>query len=185
MSDSEIEFTAYHGTDKSQLRRLIGNRVLPKPDCNIGDLGKGLYGFIDDRDLALAYAERMKINHQIVHPTVIEFNFKCKQEEIIDFDTPENLQQFLEAKEIFREFAKDFLLKSRSKRICIDGIIIERMLKHNKGKIIKAVTRSTFTPTREDYICLNGRLVPLISNYPNGKELCVRVQNPVKTRRCD
>lgn len=186
MTNGKLNFTAYHGTNEHGLRLLTrGKYALPKTDCNTGDLGKGLYGFINNRQLALEWA--LKNNKVSQSSKVVELKIECDADDCLDLDDPENLRMFLQCKELFRNAVTKRLLQSidrgETRRYCIDGFVIESMLRKTKANP-SVIVKKTFTQTSKDIFKINGRQVPLISNFANGKEMCVRLQNPVYTREC-
>ncbi|QDA74651.1 hypothetical protein EOT00_06725 [Listeria seeligeri] len=168
-----MEMIAYHGTNKEILPKIEKQGL--REGESIGDLGKGIYGFLGSKEAAIAFAKKFSEKNGLVK---IEISFE--EDEYLDFDDPYFEKMFIDSKEIFLDSAVKALMrnKNKNKRLCVDGLIIKSMLDtYPDFKNIKLVSKTTFTPSHKEYI---GR-VPLISNFRNGKEVCLYRRNLIKS----
>jgi len=170
-----MEFIGYHGTAESVHRLLDGDKLRRKKfqyGALPGDLGTGTYFFKDDP--ALAYAFASKVSSSSI--SVIEGNIAVKVEEVLDLNDPESLHFFNEFKWKMLDQVKKTFGNLRGRRDCIDGIVINQMVRLAKSKdnqTLKLVIRDTYTQTEDYSYEKNGRERYFISNFPNGTELCV------------
>lgn len=170
-----MELIGYHGTAESVNRILDGNELkkkIFKYDALPGDLGTGTYFFKDDPALAAAFASK----NTSFPVSIIEGNIKVKDVEVLDLNDSESLQFFNEFKFEMLDQIKKTFGNLKGNRDCIDGIVINlmvRLAKNEGNQTVKLVIRDTYTQTKDYSYEKNGWDKYFISNFPNGTELCV------------
>lgn len=168
-----MKLIGYHATVEHSRNILDseGNLKLKKTNLGAlpGDLGTGTYFFKDNPLLAKQFLEKMYPERPI---KVIKCTIEVNDDFVLDFNDPDTFQAFLYFRHAHLEEAKKKFSKLRGKRNCIDGIIIDSMirsiLKEDNIKI-QLVIKDTYTPTKE--YSIDDKY--LISNFFNGTELCV------------
>ncbi|HAC2411844.1 TPA_asm: hypothetical protein GJA98_14905 [Listeria monocytogenes] len=158
-----MEINLFHGTTKQNSDKLI-NSSFRRP-VDPGDLGTGVYAFLNDKTLAFEFARRYSSDVSILKLTLKK---ELTDDEVLDLDDEDNLKYFLEIREKILTVAIGRIEKSNSKRNCIDGVVVDYLLKDFPQ--VALVKKRTYTPLLAHKI--NGR--PLISNYYNGCEVCIR-----------
>lgn len=174
------EFIGYHGTDKQHypeikkdgFKKYVSLKSLP---C---DLGRGAYFFIyrsnhdNPKKHALRYVKKYKPRY--TDPIVLEASVVTN--EILDFNETNNKDIFLAFKdnnvELIQQELKSYSKNRSFERGNLDGIVIEVMIQSYRMKV-DAVLKDTYTPL-EDVSAYKR------SNFPNGRELCVRNTNKIK-----
>lgn len=183
-----MKFKAYHGTTKGSSDNIINNGFKPKKfihDVNKkndlpGDLGSGIYGFLDDPELAFAFATKFS---KPADCALIELDIEFEQSELLDLDDEQNLIQFLEAKKRFLKLAQTYFKKCVGSRNCIDGIVIELLINFTRLNA-KVVKKRTYTPLPTDIISTDRGKIPLLSNFFNGTEICIRDRSTISEKKC-
>lgn len=180
-----IKYVGYHGTDKPRVKiiekhgfkRERAKGTLP---C---DLGPGIYTFIQrpgfewecPKKNAEKYVRHIKSDYE--EPVILEIISVYENEEhILDMNDTDNQAAFLKFKEanlerikqIFSTLRKDGT-KLRGKN---DGLILNMMIS-NTGQRIDAIMIDSYTPF--DFGGYHQ------SNIPNGRELCIRDTNRIKS----
>lgn len=176
----------YHGTDKSEYDNLSTPKIYNKEiDKKLpSDLGVGLYLYLNRKHNpneavanAYKYLERWKPRYK--NKIIAEIHVAISEDEILDFDDYENqllFERFCadnegKIKEILETLIKD----NTFNRGNFDGLIIELMIEGYEIKV-DAVTKETYT--QFDIDKKQKR-----SNFPNGKEMCLRNYNKV-AKKC-
>ncbi|WP_321384446.1 hypothetical protein [uncultured Enterococcus sp.] len=164
----------YHGTDKYkyELIKQHGFRTTAKSGKLPRDLGDGVYFFIQHNDLSdpvdnvKKYLKRYKSSFK--EPSILEAT--CESDNVLNMNEASNAQWFISFKEsnadlIFDE-AKKMDRNNSLTRGNLDGLVIETLLRkinYFPDAIIKD-TYTAFDPI-PNY---------KISNFSNGRELCIR-----------
>lgn len=125
-----MKLIGYHATIQPS-RTIIddkGNLRKRKPQYGSlpGDLGSGTYFFKDNPLLAKQFLEKMYPEKPI---RIIKSDIEVDDEFVLDFNDPETFQNFLDFRQSMLEEAKNTFSKLRGKRNCIDGIVIDAMIK--------------------------------------------------------
>lgn len=164
MSDNTVEFIGHHGTLSSNCKSIRKNNFR---ESKSGWLGKGVYFFEDDKELAKDWAT-YKRKGNLGKIEVLECIIKTMPEKVLDVVDPKSKQ----SKDLnaFREnFLRIALKKERAINTedrMLDGKILD-MLCENSGFVL--VRNSTHTLTsKERELGIN------FSHINNGVELCVR-----------
>lgn len=167
-----MKLVGYHAT--VELTRNILNRdKLKQKPTNFralpGDLGSGTYFFKDDPELAKKFLEKRYPESKI---KIIRCTIEVDDNEILDFNDADAQNEFNKFKTEQLETAKKTFKNIKGNRPCIDGIIINLLVKaimKADNVPIKLIMKDTYTPTLE--YALEDKM--FISNFPNGTELCV------------
>lgn len=179
---------AFHGTNEINAEKILKDGF-KKPELinNIkntslpGDLGFGVYSFADDKELAYDFIKRQCSTHQT--PVVLELELMIEEKDILDFDVEDDLNTFLSFKKLTLESAKNRYKKFKTERKCLDGIIIEFMLSKEGSFKPKMIKKKTYTPLRLDFIEIDGKKRPLVSNFSNGVEYSIRDLSIIESKR--
>ncbi|EAF1263093.1 hypothetical protein CGQ47_04000 [Listeria monocytogenes] len=170
-----MEMIAYHGTSKELLPKIETQGL--REGKSTGDLGNGIYAFIGKKEAAINFINKFTKNKGLV-----ELNLSFEEDEFVDFDDPYFENMFNDSKEAFLDSAIKKLIRSKSTRLCVDGIIIKSMLdNYPEFKDIKLVAKTTYTPSEKEYI---GKK-QLISNFRNGKEVCLFQRNVIESYKVE
>lgn len=167
-----MKLEGYHATVEHTRNILDNNNLKPKImnyKALPGDLGTGTYFFKDNPELAKKFLEKMRPIRNI---KIIKCTIEVDDNEVLDFNDLESQKFFNEFKALQLEKAKETFKRLKGKRACIDGIVMNllvKTIKEKHGVSIKLIIKDTYTPTL-DY-SIEDKL--LISNFPNGTELCV------------
>lgn len=174
----------YHGTVEPVSRLLDDSGKLKAkklhPRSLPGDLGTGTYFFKDNPLLAREFTEKINPSGTV---SVIMGTIEVAKEEVLDLNDPATLSRFNEFKNSLLDQTKKTFRSLRGGRNCIDGIVINimvRLIKETDQTNIKLVIGDTYTQTKKYSFEKNGRDIYFISNFANGTELCVRDTSIVK-----
>ena len=184
----------YHGTTPKNANSILKTQKIYIEDFSITpdfvikkeqnlpkDLGQGLYLFLCDKAkgydgcaAAKRYAQIFRNeNHKV---KVIEFYFDESELLFLDMNRAENKERFKRLREQIYgkiEIQLAFLKKSGSlKRANLDGIFIEYLIQHKYKNKVDGVILDTYTP----FYSTDRTL----SNFPNGRELCLRNVSTIK-----
>lgn len=163
---------AYHGTNKHAYSLIQQNGFkIPKYDLTVvadrtpklpGDLGAGLYAFENSKENASKFISKFEKVEQ--DRVVCELHIEVDKEHILDMDEEKNIDYFnsLRNSSTYRDLHRRFM-GHRSRRKCLDGLIIEHILLKT-GNRTKLVKKRTFTPFDDIQI----------SQFSNGNEVCIR-----------
>lgn len=164
-----VEYVGYHGTESSKAKRIIKTGFTIN-QRHRGWLGKGIYFFEDDKDLAKKYSEK---RHPQKISNVIKSHLKVPDNKV--FDTTVEIGRFT-----FFQYRKQ--LKERMKKTGnkykfsnsnhVDGIVYDMIVSEKGYDLIRA---ETFTSLNDDL-----ELEIPESKVPNGTELCLKVANYAK-----
>lgn len=170
-------FIGYHATDLNYCEDIIKNGFKNQSSESFpNDLGFGVYFYIkmDDTDDPLEnsvkYIKKVKKSYKyyIVLETQIE------AENILDLNEPDNNHYFTNFMKnnisMIEERARLFPISGITKRGNCDGIALEMILGH-LGLTPEAIICDTFTKFNDTY---------KRSNFPNGRELCLRKTDCIK-----
>lgn len=174
---------AWHGSTEVNIRNIKKNGFnfpvynLENSTYLPGDLGAGVYFFVDlygqsgeimARKFAECYRDKIA-KRQKCRIAVLKIDIDENRWNILDLDEVDNKRiwfEFLKAHETkFQELKNRVKISSTRKRINYDGILIELFISKIKenNKNIDIVMKETSTAIKKE-----------ISNFPNGKECCVR-----------
>lgn len=173
--------TAYHGTNKHSYSKIQKSGfIIPKytfttiprrGDKIPGDLGAGLYAFENSAENAKKFSEKFGDKSDVV---VCELQLEVSAENILNMNEQENLDYFNDVRNssVYQNLYKRFEIHFRngSRRKCLDGLIIEHILL-KAGDSVHLVKKDTFTLFDNDI---------LVSQYANGKEVCIRNKEIIK-----
>ena len=181
-----MNVSAYHGTSEEIANKIIITEFIvdKNPRKLPGDLGRGIYSYVvrDEKKLeaasnALKYVESTKKSYEKYK--VIKLHCDIIEDEILDFNDIENAQLFEEFREeneqIIKEEMSNLYDNGFLKRGNIDGLVIEMMIdafELTPCVIIKD-TYTWFSKVKGDY---------KRSNFPNGREMCIRNQEIIKKK---
>ncbi len=167
MIEEKISFIGHHGTLYVNSKKIKREGF---EESKSGWLGKGIYFFEDDKELARMWANYKKGTYQS-KIDVIECNISLEQEKILDIVDPKSVHS-----KMINEFRENFLkvtLKEnkiiKTEDTTLDGKILD-MICNRKGYSL--VRNSTHTLTESD-----RKLGIKFSNLKNGIELCVKDKN--------
>ncbi|NTP94111.1 hypothetical protein HQ854_05940, partial [Enterococcus faecium] len=145
------------------------------------DFGSGIYMFLSNEryngmECARKYANIFKDRPSSVLEININDDIKC-----LDFEDKENIDMFIKLREkIFDRVYYNYKIsvkESGSKRRAnLDGIIIEFLIQHKYKNEVDAVMGESYTPSYNEE--------RNISNFPNGKEICLRQNEPICWELC-
>ena len=179
---------AYHGTAPLNAKAIMETNKVEvepfsiKPDVVIpsgqrlpNDLGQGLYLFLDSelqgfdgKECAKQYAQKWRSDGNKI--AIIHFDFNKAPLYFLDFNLPENSTRFVKLrKKLYRKIEQSLTTfkENRSlKRANLDGIFIEYLVQHRLQCKVDGIIKDTYTPF---YSSINT-----LSNFPNGRELCLR-----------
>ncbi len=169
-------FTGYHGTIKGNVASIVskGFRIkkysfLTAELQNVpGDLGAGVYAYLDSMENAKRFAE--KFGSDI---SVLKLDITVDEDRFLDMDEESNADLILEVYEsrTFKSLEKRYRHSKGSKsRECLDGLILEHII-HKHKLNIDMVKKKTYT--RFDGL-------PPMSHYSNGTELCIKNNGIIK-----
>lgn len=169
------QYKGYHGTNKNAFVSISKKNfniptysfLVARKQKIPGDVGAGLYAYLDSSQNAFKFSFKFHEKEEIV---VLELNLGVEEKKVLDMNEHQNEKFFLE----FRN-SKDFQVVSNrfhkvdggSKRDCLDGIIIERIIQKT-GAQVDLVIKDTYTQFKGE---------PAISQFKNGTELCIRNKN--------
>lgn len=180
-----MNILAYHGTSEKKARVILAAEFRINNDKTQlpGDLGRGVYTFIDRHDkneaadTALNYVKNIK--NRYPNPKVLKLTCDINEETILDFNDKDNEEIFLNFREENKENIKlemDELEKNGSfKRGNIDGLVIELLLAKfelSPSVVIKD-TYTWFKTELGDY---------KRSSFPNAREMCIRKLEIIKNK---
>ena len=184
----------YHGTSRKFATAIIEsqefsfNKFIITSDLVVkrgqrmpNDFGNGIYMFIDSgyyngKDCARKYANTFKERPS----SVLEIQIK-DEISVIDFQDDTTKKVFIELREkiidkIYYNYQR-FVNEGGSKqRANLDGFIIEFIIQYKFKNKIDAVMGESYTPFYNPERS--------ISNFPNGKELCLRNSNSICWELC-
>ncbi|HAQ4436492.1 hypothetical protein HQ674_10940 [Enterococcus faecium] len=184
----------YHGTSKDCATKIIESKnfnidkFVITGDFKIqdrqkmpNDFGSGIYMFLsnehyDGIKCARKYASVFKDRPSSVLEININDDIRC-----LDFGDKKTSDIFIELREkIFERIYYNYKISVKEsgskKRANLDGIIIEFLIQHKYKNEIDAVMGESYTPYyNEDRN---------ISNFPNGKELCLRCNKYICWELC-
>lgn len=167
MNDNIIEFIGHHGTLSSNCKSIRKNNFR---DTEKGWLGKGVYFFDDDKELARDWA-RYKRSNNLGKIEVLECIIKTAPEKVLDVVDPKSKQS--KELNILREnFLKEALKKERSVNTddrMLDGKIFDMVCEIAGFTLVRNSTHTLTSTERE--------LGLKFSHINNGVELCVRDKN--------
>lgn len=184
-----MKLTGYHGTSKHCEREILdkGFKItkflheVNKKQEMPGDLGNGIYAFINDEfsdpvknasDFALTY--RVTAVEEL---SILSLEADLEENNLLDFDDLTNLKLFntfknranARAKNIFKSVNNN-TAKNRDNR---DGIYIELLIQSHRIPC-KAVKKRTYTRFHDE---------AKKSNMDNGTELCIRDKNKINVEK--
>lgn len=158
-----IKFIGHHGTSSINSKKIRENTF---EESNSGWLGKGVYFFEDDKEIAREWAKFKTKNSCRVE--VIECSIIVPVKNLLDIVDPKSVQ----SKKV-NEFAEAFLIKASKQDILVnmddrflDGRILDLICNNSKYTVVR---NATHTLTNADRKC--GRS---FSNLCNAIELCVK-----------
>lgn len=172
--------TAFHGTKLQWAIEISRNGFDPKKQPHwCGDLGNGVYGYIEARDQP-SFSDPRKLAKQYgwlkarSQATIVKFSVDISQEgvDILDFtmnDVQLRYMCLLAKFESYYESDMSVFLKTPRKRKQLDGMILEWFIKHQFVRDVSVVVEDTHT----DFYGVR-------SNFPNGREICVRKLDCIK-----
>ncbi|HAQ4621923.1 hypothetical protein [Enterococcus faecium] len=184
----------YHGTSKDCATKIIESKnfnidkFVITGDFKIqdrqkmpNDFGSGIYMFLsneryDGIKCARKYASVFKDRPSSVLEININDDIRC-----LDFGDKKNSDIFIELREkIFERIYYNYKISVKEsgskKRANLDGIIIEFLIQHKYKNEIDAVMGESYTP----YYNKDRN----ISNFPNGKEVCLRCNKSICWELC-
>lgn len=168
-----MEFIGYHGTSKDIANRIITTNFTIN-NQHLGSLGKGIYFFEENEELAKEYA-MFRHNGKITE--VIKSVIIVAEDLILDTaDNEAHQWKFHE----YRNELKLSLLKRSKMNVhgknmnALDGAVYESIVKSEGYKLIRSKTFTALHDDRENY-------VPN-SFVPNGVELCLKCNSYVKDK---
>ncbi|MCI1851023.1 hypothetical protein [Schleiferilactobacillus harbinensis] len=178
-------FIAFHGTSYQNAQAIEHHGFATERFPNwTSDLGAGVYGYIDDPDMPFAPPEynatqyaRMKLGMHTYgaysssrtpgNPRVgiVQFTVDLEGKHYCDFNDRSNLIRFLKLKKSVEALIHTprFLGPGALARDNEDGIIIEWLIRQRKLRDYAVFIMETYTP-----------FLARLSNFPNGREICVR-----------
>lgn len=162
MGSKEVCYIGYHGTN--QVNAISIKKEGFKPSVK-GWLGKGVYFFEEDKDLAYKWCKR-KFESQKLQ--VLRREIKVNADRVFDISNPHSkaCKYFFKEKENYIR-----LLETKGYYITAETVqkaqtpIFERICTIKNYCLVRA-----YTYTFEDY----DKKYHLSSNIPNGVELCIR-----------
>ncbi|EHQ9056560.1 TPA: hypothetical protein U2R47_001956 [Enterococcus faecium] len=184
----------YHGTSRDCATKIIESKNFnidkfvitgdfKIKDCPKmpNDFGSGIYMFLSNEryngmECARKYANIFKDRPSSVLEININDDIKC-----LDFEDKENIDMFIKLREkIFDRVYYNYKISVKEsgskKRANLDGIIIEFLIQHKYKNEVDAVMGESYTPSYNEE--------RNISNFPNGKEICLRQNEPICWELC-
>lgn len=160
------QFVGHHGTSAENIAKI---KKYNFNSSNWGWLGKGIYFFEEDKEMARRWARYKFPNKRI---DVIECLIKVDVEKILDISNPKT-----EHNKKIQQFRIEFLKKAKSvnRNLSdeeIDCKIINMVATLDKFEVVRNYTYTYTEEDREVGKTIGNR--PIGSNVPNGIELCVR-----------
>ncbi|TKP12714.1 hypothetical protein [Enterococcus faecalis] len=185
----------YHGTSKECAESIIKSQkfnvdtFIIYGDCRIksgqrmpNDFGSGIYMFLtndcyDGIKCAKNYANTFKD----VPTTVLEINIKDDCITCIDFEDKKTMDIFNKIREkiydrIYYNYQMSVKDSGSKKRANLDGLFIEYLVQYKYNNQIDAVMGLSYTPSYNKQRS--------ISNFPNGKEICLRSNEFICWDKC-
>lgn len=178
----------WHGTTPRNSKLILNSKnievrpfsikadlTIPRGQSLPSDLGQGLYLFLDNEGSnfdglqnAKAYANVFR--HENNKIAVIHFSFDDSGLECLDFNEKTNIDLFVQLREkIYQKISNRlgaFKNSSALKRANLDGVIIEYIIQNYYKNSVGFVIKDTYTPFYDK--------LRTLSNFPNGRELCLR-----------
>lgn len=177
-----VQYKGYHGTNKKNFDKIDTPKKF-KHNKLPNDLGNGIYFFINRKETveeaiinAELYLKRWKPNYR--DKIIVEVLINLYKEKILDLDDGNNQEifnLFIEENEenIYNEIQS--LDSSNSfNRGQMDGLILEMMIKYFDLNL-QAIIKETYTQFDESKIRKR-------SNIPNGREMCLKDYNAIKSK---
>ncbi|EOT29772.1 hypothetical protein [Enterococcus durans] len=184
----------YHGTSRDCATKIIESKNFnidkfvitgdfKIKDCPKmpNDFGSGIYMFLSNEryngiECARKYANVFKDRPSSVLEININDDIKC-----LDFEDKKNIDMFIKLREkIFDRVYYNYKISVKEsgskKRANLDGIIIEFLIQHKYKNEVDAVMGESYTPSYNEE--------RNISNFPNGKEICLRQNEPICWELC-
>ncbi|WP_143115641.1 hypothetical protein [Enterococcus durans] len=184
----------YHGTSRDCATKIIESKNFnidkfvitgdfKIKDCPKmpNDFGSGIYMFLNNEryngiECARKYANVFKDRPSSVLEININDDIKC-----LDFEDKKNIDMFIKLREkIFDRVYYNYKISVKEsgskKRANLDGIIIEFLIQHKYKNEVDAVMGESYTPSYNEE--------RNISNFPNGKEICLRQNEPICWELC-
>lgn len=178
----------YHGTKPQNAKDILNNNsvvvtpfkittdfVIPSGQRLPNDLGQGLYLFLDSdkpkfdgKQCAKLYAHRWRNEDNKV--SLILFDIDESDIFSLDLNKQENAEKFIEIRNKLVQRVEQRLTTFKEGKILdranIDGIFIEYLVQHFLENKVDLIIKDTYTPF---YSSRNT-----LSNFSNGRELCLR-----------
>ncbi len=157
-----VKFIGYHGTHDHLVRRIFSQGL---NEARKGYLGKGVYFFEDNYDLAREWALSRR---DCKSPAVIKAQIECDHEKVLDITNPNCPERKLissKVKSYFVKRTKDGYYLDANAMKEIEGNIIDNMCEVVDYKLIRAITISNTHVDGDKTIFLG---------IANGIELCVK-----------
>lgn len=162
MDSDIIEYIGYHATSTAIAKIINAEGFIPSKS---GWLGKGVYFFQDDKELASVYGQR---RYKCQRIEIIKKNIRAPKNSVLDISDPlgKHYKMFSDEKvNLIKEAEK------KGYRLYSDTIskyeitVLEELCKQKGFSLVRACTY-TYQQYDERY---GSR-----SNFPNGIELCVK-----------
>jgi len=189
-----MQYDAWHGTTQVNAKS-IRNKGFNRSEVdfnntsirNPNDLGGGVYFFIDSRysegrKMAEKYAHKYRneiAKQQRCQIEVINVSIKIEDDYLLDLDDDDTSDLFIKfQKEHERQRSRvvnNLRNDGASRRKNYDGIMVELFARH----INKQLPDGSIQTVLKDTITIFDNI---ISNFPNGKELCVREMDCIKIK---
>lgn len=186
MLTDTLNIRAWHGTTQENadgIRRYGFNKIeidFRSTDLrNPNDLGEGIYFYIDStyelgHKLANKYAHQYRdkiAKQQKCSIETIEVEISLEKSKLLDLDNEDTKQFFIDFSKK-HETERNKLIYSlkndgAKRRKNYDGIMVELFVRHINKQVPNGVVQAV---QKETYTMFDN----CISNFPNGKELCVR-----------
>lgn len=168
MSNGIVNFVGYHGT-KSYVRKQIERDGFIQ--SNSGWLGKGVYFFQEDCDMALNWAKK---KHKTVMVCFIKRIIELNEEKFFDITWPldPRTKYFFDEREKFvKEMEKRGYVVEVDNKKRFEGAIVDQICERKKYDVARACTY-----TYQQY----DEIYSLNSIFANGVEICVKNEDCMK-----
>jgi hypothetical protein len=162
MHSEKVVFIGYHGTKFKNIDNIVNTGFNPSLK---GWLGKGVYFFQEDKELANNWGKRRYLNQKV---GVIKREIHVDKDIIFDITNPLSIQNkdFQKNRESFIAVMerKGYIINENTKE-SFEGKVIDAICIKKKYSVVRA-----FTYTYQDY----DKRYKLQSKFANGIELCVK-----------
>lgn len=164
MSENIIEFIGHHGTLNSCCKNIRKNNFTESPS---GWLGRGVYFFHDDKELAINWAiyKRGASSGKI---EVLECKIRTLHDKVLDIVDPKS-EQSKRVNRVKEEFLQASLKNDKIINIedrFLDGKILDIVCKKENYLLVRNSTHTLTSNERKSKI--------VYSSIDNGVELCVK-----------